>query len=138
MMNQIHREKEYLIFMLVPGHVGIKADQGTKAELQGETNNNYKAVAENWKNWIREKQEGISKAEKTSFDKPMVAVKLRIKKNNGAQELTRRDQVIISRLRMGYTRLTRGYRVDINYRPECGDCGARLTVDHLLWDCPTF
>jgi hypothetical protein len=22
--------------------------------------------------------------------------------------------------------------------PECEDCGARLTVDYLLWDCPTF
>jgi hypothetical protein len=64
----------------------------------------------------------------------MVTVKPRIKKNNGAQVITRRDQVLILRLRMGYTRLTHGYRVDLNPPPECGDCGARLTVDHLLWD----
>jgi hypothetical protein len=68
----------------------------------------------------------------------MVTVKPRIKKKNGAQAHSRRDQVIISRLRMGYTRLTHGYRVDLNTSPKCGDCGARLTVDHLLWDCPTF
>jgi hypothetical protein len=68
----------------------------------------------------------------------MVTVKPRVKKNNGAQALTRRDQVLISRLRMGYTRLTDGYRVDLNLPPEYGDCGARLTVDHLQWDCPTF
>jgi hypothetical protein len=69
----------------------------------------------------------------------MVTVKPRIKKNNGTQALTRRDHVIISRL-MGYTRLTHGYQVDLNPSLECGcgDCGARLTVDHLLWDCPTF
>jgi hypothetical protein len=66
----------------------------------------------------------------------MVTVKPRIKKNNGAQALTRRDQV--SRLRMGFTWLTHGYQMDLNPSPECGDCGARLTVDHLLWDCPTF
>jgi hypothetical protein len=38
---------------------------------------------------------------------------------------------------MGYTQLTHGYRLDLNPSPECGDCGARLTVDHLLWDCLT-
>jgi hypothetical protein len=93
--------------MWVPGHAGIqgneKAKQHAKATLQGETNKNYKTVAEDWKNWIRKKQEGIRQAEWTSSDNPMVTVKPRIKKNNGAQALTRKDQVIISRLRMGYT-----------------------------------
>jgi hypothetical protein len=68
----------------------------------------------------------------------MVAVKPRIKKCNGAQPLTRRDQVIISRLMMGYTQLTHGKRGELNPSPECGDCGASLTVDDLLWDCPTL
>jgi hypothetical protein len=115
LMNQIHRKKEHLILMWVPGHAVIqgneKADQHAEAALQG-------------------------KLEWTSFDNLMVTVKPRIKKNNGAQELKRIDQVIISRLRMGYTRLTHGYRVDLNPSPECEDSGARLTVDHLLWDCP--
>jgi hypothetical protein len=53
-------------------------------------------------------------------------VKPRIKKNNDAKALMR------------HTQLTYGYRVDLNSSPECGDCGARLTVDHLLRDCPTF
>jgi ribonuclease HI len=52
MMNQIHREKEHLILMWVPGHAGIqgnkKADQHAKAALQRETNKNYKTVAEYW------------------------------------------------------------------------------------------
>jgi hypothetical protein len=82
-MNQIHREKEHLILMWVPGHAGIQGNEKT-------------------------------------------------------DQHARRDQVIILRLRMGYTRLTHGYRVGLNPSPECGDCGARLTVDHLLWDCPTF
>jgi ribonuclease HI len=54
MMNQIHREKELLILMWVSGHAGIqgneKADQHAKAALEGETNKNYKTVADDWKN----------------------------------------------------------------------------------------
>jgi hypothetical protein len=52
--------------MWVSGHAGIqgheKTDQHAKAALQVETNKNYKTVAEDWKNWIREKQEGIRQA----------------------------------------------------------------------------
>jgi hypothetical protein len=74
------------------GHTGIqKADQHAKAALRGEINKNYKTGAEDWKNWIREKQEGIRQAEWTSSENPMVTVKPRIMKNNGAQALTRRD-----------------------------------------------
>jgi hypothetical protein len=115
-----------------------KIDRHAKATLQGETNKNHKTVAEDWKNWKREKQERIRQAEWTSSDNSMVTVKQRIKKNNGTQALMRRDQVIISRLRMGYTQLTHGFRVDLSSSPERGNCGARLTVDHLLWDCPTL
>jgi hypothetical protein len=96
------------------------ADQHAKAALQGETNKNYTTVAEDWKNWIRENQEGIRQAEWTSPDNTMVTLKPRIKKNYGAEALTRRD------------RLTHGYRVDLSPSPECGVCGSRLTVDHLL------
>jgi hypothetical protein len=28
--------------------------------------------------------------------------------------------------------------MDLNSPPDCGDCGAGLTVDHLLWECPTL
>jgi hypothetical protein len=61
---------------------------------------NYKTVAEDWTNRIREKKQGIRQGEWTSSDNAMVTVKTRIKKNNGTQALTRKNQVLISRLRM--------------------------------------
>jgi hypothetical protein len=70
--------------MWVSGHAGIqgneKADQHAKTALQGETSKNYKTVAEDWKNWIREKQEGIGQAELTASDNPMVTKKSKIRK----------------------------------------------------------
>jgi hypothetical protein len=59
-VDQIHREKEHLILIRVPGHARVqeneKAYQHAKAALQEETNKNYKIVAKDWKNWIRKKQ----------------------------------------------------------------------------------
>jgi hypothetical protein len=65
-----HREKEHLIFMWILGHAGIqgneKTDRHAKAALQVETNKNFKIVAEDWKNWIRAKQERIRQPDLTT------------------------------------------------------------------------
>jgi hypothetical protein len=37
----------------------LEETQHAKAALQREINKNYKTGAEDWKNWTREKQEGI-------------------------------------------------------------------------------
>jgi hypothetical protein len=37
-----------------------------------------------------------------------------------------------------HTRLTYGLRVDLVPSPECGDCGCRLTMNHILWDALWF
>jgi hypothetical protein len=55
----------------------------------------------------------------------MVTLKPEIKRNNYTQILTRREQVIVSRLKMGHTRLNHGHRVDLKPPPESGDCGCR-------------
>jgi hypothetical protein len=61
----------------------------------------------------------------------MVTVKPRIMKNNGAQALTRS--------RPGYNLETEDGLHPIHPQVpdglECGDSGARMTVDYLLWDC---
>jgi hypothetical protein len=46
-----------------------------------------------------------------------------------------RDQVVISRLRTGYTMATHGYILNKQDKYECLFCNVRLTVDHILWDC---
>ena len=45
----------------------------------------------------------------------------------------RRESVILTRLRIGHTRLTHGYYMTRGRPPEC--CDTELTVDHLLIKC---
>jgi hypothetical protein len=49
--------------------------------------------------------------------------------------MTRREQVVISRLRTGYTRATDGPRMNRITNSQCPFCDTGLTVDHVLWDC---
>jgi hypothetical protein len=62
-----------------------------KRALQGETNKNYIAIAEDWKNWIREKQEGIRQAEWTSSENLMITVKPRILRKITAHRHSREE-----------------------------------------------
>jgi len=52
--------------------------------------------------------------------------------------LSRRDEVVINRLRIGHTRCTHSYLLTGADQPECTTCQCRLTVKHILVDCFDF
>ncbi|XP_053597660.1 uncharacterized protein LOC103580449 [Microplitis demolitor] len=49
--------------------------------------------------------------------------------------LTRRDQVILTRLKIGHTNLTHCYRPEKKDPPVCPRCGSILSVKHLITSC---
>jgi hypothetical protein len=59
--------------------------------------------------------------------------KKEIEWNIDTKKMKRRDQVVITRLRTGYTMATHGYI--INKQDNNSFCNVRLKVDHILWDC---
>jgi ubiquitin-protein ligase len=54
------------------------------------------------------------------------------KMNTNTKTMTRREQVVISRLRTGYTRATYSAVMDKEPSPFCS---VNLTIDHILWHC---
>jgi len=50
--------------------------------------------------------------------------------------LSRREAVIINRLRLGHCRLTHLYLMSGNDQPVCESCKCALTVNHILVNCP--
>ena len=49
---------------------------------------------------------------------------------------SRRDAVIINRLKIGHSRLAHSYLLSGDDQPTCTKCDAVLTVKHILLDCP--
>jgi len=49
--------------------------------------------------------------------------------------LSRRDSVLLNRLRIGHTRLTHSFLLSGDDLPECGTCQCPLTVKHILIEC---
>jgi hypothetical protein len=48
---------------------------------------------------------------------------------------SKKDQVVVSRLRTGYTRATHRHVIEKTLSPEYRFCGVSLTTEHILWEC---
>jgi hypothetical protein len=69
-----------------------------------------------------------------------ISINVRAGQNNGfkSKYISRQQQVAVSRLRMGYSNVTHGYRIRDEMRPHCEDCNQEVTVEHLLFQCLVF
>jgi len=55
-----------------------------------------------------------------------------------AQEILRRDEIALARLRVGQSRVTHGHLMSKESPPDCPRCKIRLTYEHLILDCPIY
>ena len=51
---------------------------------------------------------------------------------------SRKEQVILDRLRIGHTRLTNSFLLKGEPPPECITCECQLTIQHILVDCIAY
>jgi hypothetical protein len=54
------------------------------------------------------------------------------------QRESRREEIVLARLRIGHTHYTHGYLLRGEDQPECVACVCPLTVQHILLDCADF
>jgi hypothetical protein len=85
--------------------------------------------------WLKTDTIKIRKVRWRNGSNNMKGRKIKHEYDGDARGMTRSEQVLISRLRMGYTRATHGPRMNGITDPKCRFCDTGLTVDHVLWDC---
>ncbi len=52
--------------------------------------------------------------------------------------MSRSEEIVLSRLRIGHTRLTHSYGMKCEDAPRCVACDRDLTVEHILIECGDF
>jgi len=50
----------------------------------------------------------------------------------------RKEQVVLTRCRIGHSRLTHSYLLNNEERPECIPCNSNYSLKHVLLDCVDF
>jgi hypothetical protein len=83
-----------------------------KEALHEELTTEIIATENDWFKWTKEAAKKKDRNEWLASGERMVEIKSNLRKYNDTQNLRRQDQVVVSRIRMGYTRLTEAYRLD--------------------------
>ena len=125
----------------IPSHVGINgnelADAAAKRAAQRPCTRRLPLPARDFypaisslvrKNW--------QEAWEQSRGSKLFALKPKISPWRSSLRKSRREEVILCRLRIGHTHATHGYLLCGAQQPACPRCGARLSVRHVLLDCP--
>lgn len=138
--NEITDQGTSVTFCWVPSHIGIpgneKADREAKRAL--DNNNIMQKVVDH-----QEVKTIIKTTMKNKWQSEWCATR-----NNKLREIrnsitpfkeavfeNRREDVILTRLRIGHTQLTHSYLLEKTDPPKCDKCNQLLTIKHIIVDC---
>ena len=135
--HELSKTKE-ILFCWLPSHVGIKgneaADVKAKTSLDLEISN-FKLPCTDFKPFINRYKWQLS-WDRATFNK-LHEIKPVLGKNTIYLSL-RREEVVLTRLHIGHTRLTHSYLLKREDQPFCISCNEPFTVKHFLIDCIEF
>lgn len=124
----------------IPSHTGIAGNEAADeaAKIAAESTTELDPTPIRWEDVKRLIKR--SYLEKWQQDWERTTGKLRAVKSNikpwiWESDMGRKENVILTRIRIGHTRLTQAYLLLGEYPPICS-CGEDLTVEHLLMECP--
>ena len=148
LIKSLAEQQTIILLCWIPSHVGIEgnelADKAAKDAIQGDVVNRNEAsdtdVIAHIKHKLRLKWE--DRWDRIEDNRKLRAIQPTLERCKF--KLTRRDQVKITRLRIGHTRLTHGSLLIGQGLPECIECTwdeedpQFLTVKHILMECGNY
>ena len=128
-------------FCWVPSHCGIEGnevvDQLAKETLEHDINPlttvHYADLKPSVNSYI--KQEAQTKWDVSIHGRDLYLVKPTLGPPKKFQHLTRAEEVVITRLRIGHTKATKSHILSRGPPTTCQHCGQTLTLEHMLLEC---
>ena len=135
----LHNVHKTVIFCWLPSHMGIsgneRADSAAKAALQKDVSDcliSYTDADQYRSQYVRD----LWQSEwDTAVNNKLHATKPLIGEQPSAYRSILRDEVVLSRLKLGHSYLTHSYLLKGEPPPECVTCNRLLAMSHILLDC---
>mgnify|MGYP003623217385 CR=1 FL=1 len=142
--NKILHANKHVIFAWIPSHIGItgneEADVAAKEATRHPTSMpNLKVPHHDFQTYIKHT---VNKQWKLQWSSTSTSKLHEVRHgpthNQLPKDITRRDQVVLTRLRIGHTRITHSHILNHEPQPSCDQCHTNLTVRHILVECPRY
>lgn len=137
--KEIEAKGSSVIFMWIPSHIGIpgneKADREAKNALQlniSEPELLFEEIKKIVKNaiWNQAQNEWHN-----TTNNKLREIKNTIKPYSKIIYQNRKNEVTLTRLRIGHTKLTHKYLLEKEEAPKCPRCYQPVTIKHIIADC---
>ena len=136
------RKTKDIIFCWVPSHVGIRgneaADRAAKAALESPVSDSMVPASD----WLPKSTQYVKETRKEHWDNiennKLKEIVPDLADHYQIQCMNRRDEVVLTRLRIGHSRLTHSYLMEGEPAPMCIGCDTPFTIKHILLDCVDF
>ena len=131
-----------VIFCWIPSHIGITgneaADSAAKEGLDLRVTDMQLPYTD-FKYYIIQHVKSKWQAQwNTAVGNKLHAIQPVLGKWKGSSRTSRREETVLSRLRIGHSRLTHSYLLTRDDPPECVPCQCPLTIKHILVECLDF
>ena len=135
----LHTKHKSVVFCWLPSHMGIigneKADVAAKDALNKEITEVLLPFSDA-RQYIGKHVHDLWQAEwGLAVNNKLHGIKPHIGEWPSANRSVRREEVVLTRLRIGHSYLTHSYLLKGEPPPECDTCDCRLTIQHILVDC---
>ena len=130
------------MFVWLPSHVGIQgntdADVAAKTALNTAPDNIPVPHTDFWQqvdDYYKSKWQTLWDSQTNN---KLYSIKPKIGITHFGNQLGRREEQILHRLRIGHTHLTHAFILQREEKPICSTCNCPLTVEHILLTCNLY
>ena len=139
----IYARHKSVRFCWVPSHVGIRGNEVADAEAKSACalprvdlpellhSDMYHSI----KSFIRQKWQTRWSSPELLNNRKYKAIRPNISFWPSCYQKSRRDEIVLSRLRIGHSHLTHKFLLEGSDAPVCDHCRIPLSVDHILVHC---
>nr|CAI5865783.1 unnamed protein product [Callosobruchus analis] len=134
----LQQQSKIIIFVWTPGHVGISGNQAADISARCAAANASHELPIRGCDLKNALKKGIYKLWQNEWETSNTQLRKLCQtthKFESIKNMTRKEQVVLTRLRIGHTHLTSSYLLLGQRRPICERCQEFLTVEHILCHC---